>query len=96
MYDVPWCCATLLPPVCTGVVSVMGAGLAPIKHVWDFLGFVRLWTGEDVVVIGLQPPRPGTGSIQLRAGVRLAFVLLPERLGEKKCHLKKITALPID
>lgn len=83
MYDVLWCCATLLPPVCTVIVSVMGAGLA-LKHVFDLLGFFRLWTIENAMVIGLQPLRPGRGSIQLNMGVCLAVCAFSRKTwGEK-------------
>lgn len=32
--DVPWHCAMLLPPICTVIVSVTGAGLA-LKRIWS-------------------------------------------------------------
>lgn len=91
MCDVPWCCAALLPPLCTVTVTITGAVVA-LKHVRALLGFFRLWTIENMVIIVFQPP-PGAGnrysSIQ---GFVLQFVLFPERLGEKRCHLKEITA----
>lgn len=69
-----------------------GAG----SQIFDFLVFFRLWTMENVVVIGFQPPPQGRGSIQLNMGFSLWFVLFPEGPGEKRCRLKKITALPIN
>lgn len=79
--------------VCTGIVSVTGVVLA-LKYL-IFLGFFRLWTMENVVVIGFQPPPQGRGSIQLNVGFSLWFVPFPEGPGERRCSLKKMTALPI-
>lgn len=88
MSDVPWCCAALLPPVCTVIVSVTGAGLT-LKHVFDLLGFFRLWTIENAVVIGFQPPHPGGGSIQLNMGVRLVVSAFSRKTWREKMPFKE-------
>lgn len=88
MYDIPWSCATLLPLVCTVIVAVTGAGLA-LKHVFDLLWFFRLWTIENTVVIGFQPPCPGRGSIQLNMGVRLAVRAFSRKTWGEKMPFKE-------
>lgn len=91
--DVPGCCAALLPPLCAGVASVMGAGLA-LKHGFDLLGFFGLWTTENAAIIGLQPGQ-GIDTAQCR-GSAGGLCFSQKDLGRKDAILEKITALPIN
>lgn len=86
--DVPWRCVVLLLPVCTVIVSVMGAGLA-LKRVFGLFGFFRLWAVENMMIIGRQPPRVARGSIRLRAGVHLVVCAFSRKTWGEKMPLKE-------
>lgn len=86
--DVPWRCVMLLPPVCMVIVSVTGARLA-LKHIFGLFGFFRLWTVENVMIIGCQLPRVAQGSIRLRAGVHPVVCAFSRKTWGEKMPLKE-------